>query len=42
MIGVGACIKNNITIGNNTTIGAGSVVVKNIDENTIAYGNPAS
>ena len=27
-------------IGNNVTIGAGSVVTKNIPDNTIAVGNP--
>ena len=30
-----------ITLGENCMIGAGSVVVQNIKENYIAYGNPA-
>ena len=30
-----------ITIGDRTLIGAGSVVTKNIPNNSIAYGNPA-
>ena len=29
-----------VTIGNNVTIGAGSVVAKDIPDNSIAYGNP--
>tara|TARA_R110000765_G_scaffold160429_1_gene264646 strand:+ start:1246 stop:1677 length:432 start_codon:yes stop_codon:yes gene_type:complete len=30
-----------VVIGDNTIIGAGSVVTKNIPSNSIAYGNPA-
>lgn len=38
----GAIIKNNITIGKNNIIGAGSVVIKDIiDENTTYIGVPA-
>lgn len=40
-IGIGACVKNNISIGSDCVIGAGSVVVSNIPDNSIAYGNPA-
>ena len=29
-----------VTIGDNTTIGAGSVVVKDIPSNVVAVGNP--
>ena len=29
-----------VTIGDNVTIGAGSVVTKDIPSNTVAYGNP--
>ena len=29
-----------VTIGNNVTIGAGSVVTKDIPDNCVAYGNP--
>ncbi|MGG6292891.1 hypothetical protein ACQ4M4_00590 [Leptolyngbya sp. AN02str] len=29
-----------VTIGDNTTIGAGSVVTKNIPANVVAVGNP--
>ncbi len=40
-IGVGACIKQGIRIGKNCMIGAGSVVVRDIPDNVVAYGNPA-
>ncbi len=39
-IGVGACIKQGIKIGRNCMIGAGAVVVKDIPDNVVAYGNP--
>jgi len=40
-IGIGAIIIQGIKIGKNVTIGAGSVVIKDIPENVIAVGNPA-
>ncbi|MBE8997779.1 sugar O-acetyltransferase [Nostoc sp. LEGE 12447] len=39
-IGGSAIICPGVTIGDNTTIGAGSVVVKDIPENVVAAGNP--
>jgi sugar O-acyltransferase (sialic acid O-acetyltransferase NeuD family) len=39
-IGSGTTIKDGITIGDNVLIGAGSVVVSDIPENMIAFGNP--
>ena len=33
-------IVPGVTIGENTVIGAGSVVTKNIPANVVAYGNP--
>lgn len=30
----------NVTIGSNVVIGAGSVVVKDIPDNSVAVGNP--
>ena len=30
-----------ITIGNNVTIGAGAVVVKDVPDNAVVVGNPA-
>jgi len=41
-IGGGAIILPGVTIGSNTVIGAGSVVTKDIPDNAIACGNPAT
>ena len=40
-IGGGAVICPGVTIGSRTTIGAGSVVTKDIPSNVVAAGNPA-
>ncbi|MBN2816189.1 MAG: serine acetyltransferase [Campylobacterales bacterium] len=40
-IGPNVCIIGPITIGDNVIIGAGSVVVKDLEENMIYAGNPA-
>jgi acetyltransferase-like isoleucine patch superfamily enzyme len=37
---MGVNIINGVKIGNNTVIGAGSVVTKDIPDNVVAYGNP--
>ena len=34
-------IIGDITIGNNVTIGAGAVVVKDVPDNAVVVGNPA-
>ncbi|PYV62353.1 MAG: hypothetical protein DMG97_40635 [Acidobacteria bacterium] len=34
------CICPGVTIGNNSVIGAGSVVVRDIPANRVAVGNP--
>lgn len=39
--GAGVIVLPGVTIGNNTIIGAGSIVTRDIPENTIAVGNPA-
>lgn len=39
-IGAGALIMPGVTIGDNTVIGAGSVVTKDIPANVVAVGNP--
>jgi sugar O-acyltransferase (sialic acid O-acetyltransferase NeuD family) len=40
-IGVGASISDRISIGNHAVIGTGAVVVRNIADFVVAYGNPA-
>ena len=40
-IGVGASISDRITIGSHTVIGTGAVVVRDIPDLVVAYGNPA-
>jgi len=39
-LGANVTVLPGVTIGNNSIIGAGSVVTKNIPENVIAVGNP--
>ena len=39
-IGGSSTILGGVTIGDNSVIGAGSVVTRDIPENTIAFGNP--
>lgn len=40
-LGEGVKVLKGVTIGKNSVIGAGSIVVSNIPENVIAAGNPA-
>ena len=40
-IGSGAIIMGGVTIGRNSLIGAGSVVTKDVEDNSIAKGVPA-
>lgn len=40
-IGSGSTILCNVTIGENTIVGAGSVVAKDVPPNSIVAGNPA-
>lgn len=40
-IGANATIMGGITIGELAMVGAGSVVTKNVEANTMVYGNPA-
>lgn len=40
-VGSNATVKQHIHIGPNSIIGMGSVVLQNIDSNTMAYGNPS-
>lgn len=41
VIGVGASLLPNITIGKNATVAAGSIVTKDVIENTLVVGSPA-
>jgi len=40
-IGANACIIGFIKVGSNVKIGAGSVVIKNVPDNSTAVGVPA-
>jgi maltose O-acetyltransferase len=40
-IGMNACILPGVTIGNNSIIGSGSIVTKDVPANEIWVGNPA-
>ena len=40
-LGANVTIIGPVHIGNNVIIGAGSVVVKDISDNSVAVGNPA-
>lgn len=40
-IGANVCIIGKINIGNDVVIGAGSIVTKDIPENSVVAGNPA-
>ena len=37
----GVVVLGNVSIGDNSIIGAGAIVVKSIPKNAIAVGNPA-
>ncbi len=39
-LGAGVLVMPGVTIGDNSVVGAGSVVTKNIPENCVAVGNP--
>lgn len=39
-LGAGVVVMPGVTIGDNTVIGAGSIVTKDIPANVVAYGNP--
>jgi len=36
------CIIGDVNVGNNSTIGAGAIVVKDVPENATVAGNPAT
>jgi sugar O-acyltransferase (sialic acid O-acetyltransferase NeuD family) len=40
-IGIGSCVRQKTTIDENVVIGAGAVVISNIEHGVVAYGVPA-
>lgn len=40
-VGIGSSVRHYLSIGTNTTIGAGAVVVSSIEDNITAVGSPA-
>jgi sugar O-acyltransferase (sialic acid O-acetyltransferase NeuD family) len=40
-ISIGAVVRNNIKIGTNTVVGANSLVNTDLDDDVLAFGNPA-
>lgn len=40
LIGVGSCVKQCINLGRWSVLGAGSVVVRDIPDDVVAFGNP--
>ena len=41
MIGAGACVLGNVTIGDNAVIGANAVVTHDVPPNVVVAGNPS-
>lgn len=37
---IGAAIRNRITIGSDVVVGAGAVVISDIDDNSLSFGSP--
>ena len=42
MIGANATIICGVTVGYNALVGAGAVVTKDVPDNAVVYGNPAT
>lgn len=40
-IGAGVLILPGVTLGENSVVGAGAVVTRNVEANTVVVGNPA-
>ena len=41
VIGTHAQIIGNVTIGNNSIVGAGAIVTRDVPDNVVVVGNPA-
>lgn len=41
MIGTNATIREYVTVGKNAVVGAGTVVIRDVEPNTLVVGNPA-
>ncbi len=41
LIGIGACVLSGVRVGAGTVVGAGAVVVRDLPDGVVAYGNPA-
>ena len=41
-LGCGSCILGGVTIGNNVKIGAGTIITKDVPDNVVVVGNPAT
>ena len=41
LVGANVCIIGNVKIGNNVVVGAGSVVTRDVPDNSVVAGNPA-
>ena len=40
-IGINACVRNRVTLGNSSLIGMGATVTRNVNDNEVVVGNPA-
>jgi sugar O-acyltransferase (sialic acid O-acetyltransferase NeuD family) len=40
-VGIGCCVREKVTVGESAVVGAGAVVLDDIPDRVVAYGNPA-
>ena len=41
-IGLGTTVRDRVTIGRGTVVGAGSLVLRDLPDGVVAYGTPAA